>query len=165
MGRTSTPDVALRYSRAFMKPTTLGQHDVLDKLEGKDIRYIRLQWLDYTNIIRYRVIPAATFFKLLSTPRPGIAISKAVLGIIGSSLAPGFSGTGEYLYTPDLKSTRLCGYAPGHASLMGWFEEMLPILENAENALTRKVPLCPRWLLQGIVKCVSMNYHADIYNK
>lgn len=165
MGRKSTSEVALRYSLAFVKPTSLGKDDVLDKLEGNGIRYIRLQWVDYTNITRYRVIPVAIFCKLLSAPRPGIALSKAVLGIIGSSLAPGFSGTGEYLYTPDLNSIRLCGYAPGHASLMGWFEETLPILDNAGNALTRKVPLCPRWLLQGIIQCVIVKYHADIYNK
>jgi glutamine synthetase len=155
MGRTSTPEVALRYLPASVKLPTLGQDDVLDELEGKGVRYIRFQWVDYTNITRYRVIPLTAFRKLLSAPRPGIALTKAVLGIIGSSLAPGFSGTGEYLYTPDLNSTRLCGYAPGHASLMGWFEEKLPVPENAgkENAL--KPPLCPRGLLKGIVKCVG----------
>jgi glutamine synthetase len=159
MGHTSsTPEAALvpQYLPASVKLPTFGQDDVLDKLEGKGVRYIRFQWVDYTNITRYRVIPLAVFCKLLSAPRPGIAISKAVFGIIGSSLAPGFSGTGEYLYIPDLNSTRLCGYAPGHASLMGWFEEKLPILENGETENVSKMPLCPRGILKDIVKCVSL---------
>ncbi len=69
-------------------------------------------------------------------------------------MAPGFSGTGEYLYTPDLSSIRNCGYASGHASLMGWFEEKLPIQKQVGKD-SLEVPLCPRGLLRGIVKCVA----------
>jgi len=76
-----------------------------------------------TNNTRYRVIPWSSFKALLASRRPGVGITKAALGLIGIALAPGFSGTGEYLYTPDLSSLRMCGYAPGHASVMGWFEE------------------------------------------
>jgi hypothetical protein len=80
----------------------------------------------------------------------------AALGIVGASLAPGFSGTGEYLYTPDLSSLRQCGYAPGHASLMGWFEEKLPTRESAGREDALKVPLCPRGLLRDIIMYVYL---------
>ena len=160
MVRTSTSGVALglRYLPASVKLPILRQEDVFGKLEGRGVRYIRFQWVDYTNVTRYRVIPLTAFRKLLSASRPGITLTKAVFGIIGASVAPGFSSTGEYLYTPDLNSTRICGYAPGHACLMGWFEEKLPIRENAgkEVAPTGKLPLCPRGLLRDIVKCVSL---------
>jgi glutamine synthetase len=154
MARTSTSKVAfgVRYLPAVQPPTP-GQDYVLDRLEMQGIRYIRFQWVDYTNMTRYRIIPFTAFRKLLSAQRPGIGVTKAVFGLIGSSMAPGFSSTGEYLYTPDLSSTRLCGYAPGHASLMGWFEEQLPTREN-EDAL--RSPLCPRGLLDGIVKYVDL---------
>ena len=121
---------------------------------GHDIRYIRFQWVDYTNITRNRIIPVSAFMELLGASRPGVGITKAVFGLIGVSLAPGFSGTGEYLYTPDLTSLRRCGYAPGHASLMGWFEEKSPV-QTQEGKDTLEVPLCPRGLLKGIVKCVA----------
>jgi hypothetical protein len=77
-------------------------------------------------------------------------------------MAPGFSGTGEYLYTPDLSSTRLCGYAPGHASIMGWFEEKLPAQGNLGREGALNVPICPRTLLWDVVMCVDLKFVVPI---
>jgi hypothetical protein len=157
MASHSTSQVAfgLQYQPATAKLPTFGQGQVLDKLQQYEINYIRFQWVDYTNVTRYRIIPLRAFLELMSSPRPGISISKATFGLIGASLAPGFSGTGEYLYTPDLSSIRQCGYAPGHVSLMGWFEEQLPTSGNAGRQDAFKVPLCPRGILRDILKCVG----------
>jgi hypothetical protein len=159
MAPLSTQEVAfgIKYLPASAKLPTLGRGDiprVLQRLTDDGVRYIRLQWVDYTNITRNRIIPLSAFTELLGASRPGVGVTKAVLGLIGLSLAPGFSGTGEYLYTPDLSSIRLCGYAPGHASLVGWFEEKLPI-PNQVGKDSLEVSLCPRGLLRGIVKCVA----------
>jgi hypothetical protein len=145
----------LIYQPASVKLPTFGQGQVLDKLQINEIQYIRFQWVDFTNVTRYRVLPLRAFLELMSASRPGIGVTKAVFGIVGASLAPGFSGTGEYLYTPDLSSTRLCGYAPGHASVMGWFEEKLPTPAKAGREDAFKVPLCPRGILRDIVRCVE----------
>src|SRR5712671_3166200 len=145
----------IQYSPASDQPPTLGHGAVLDGLSSRGIQYIRFQWVDYTNITRYRIIPISAFRQLMSAGRPGIGLTKAAFGLIGPSLAPGFSGTGEYLYTPDLSSIRQCGYAPGHVSLMGWFEEKLPIQDNnAGGRDALKVPLCPRGILKDIEKYV-----------
>jgi hypothetical protein len=157
MARPSTSQVAfgLQYSPASVKIPRLLQgttlHEIKQELGHYGCRYIRFQWVDYTNVTRCRIIPFAAFLELLSASRPGIGLPKAALGLVGPSLAPGFSGTGEYLYTPDLKSFRQCGYASknGHLSVMGWFEEKLPT-PGREDAL--KVPLCPRGLLRDTVR-------------
>ena len=160
----STSQVAfgLQYQPASAKLSTVGQGDVLQNLARAGIQYIRFQWVDYTNVTRYRVIPFSAFCELMAASRPGIGVAKAVFGLIAASLAPGFTGTGEYLYTPDLSSTRLCGYAPGHASLMGWFEEKLPAPENEGKRDALKVPLCPRTMLRDIVKCVYLDFIIPI---
>ncbi|KAF8265798.1 hypothetical protein EI94DRAFT_1830995 [Lactarius quietus] len=155
MAPTSTPEVAfgLKYLPASVKLPTLGRGDVprvLRTLADHRIRYIRLQWVDYSNITRNRIIPLVAFSELLGAPRPGITLSKPVLGTIGGHMAPGFSGIGEYLYTVDLSSLRLCGYAPGHVSLMGWFEEKAPIQKQVGKDAFG-VPLCPRSLLRSII--------------
>ncbi|KAF8265801.1 glutamine synthetase/guanido kinase [Lactarius quietus] len=155
MAPLSTPEVAygLKYLPASVKLPTLGRGDVprvLRRLADHRICYIRLQWVDYTNITRNRIIPFAAFSELLGASRPGVALATPVLGIVGGHMAPGFSSTGEYLYTVDLSSLRLCGYAPGHASLMGWFEEKSPIQKQVGKDAFG-VPLCPRGLLRGIV--------------
>ncbi len=144
----------VQYLPASVKIPTFGQGNVLYKLQRDGTRYIRLQWVDYTNTTRYRIIPLAAFLDLMSASRPGIGVTKAVFGLVGASLAPGFSGTGEYLYVPDLSSLRPCGYASGHVSMMGWFEEKLPSEESTGRGDDLKVPLCPRGLLRDIVKYV-----------
>jgi glutamine synthetase len=160
MAPPSTSQVAfgLQYLPASVKLPTYGQGHVLEKLKSDGTRYIRFQWDDYTNITRYRIIPVTSFLELMSASRPGIGLTMAALGIVGTSLVPGFSGTGEYLYTPDLSSLRPCAYAPGHASLMGWFEEKLPTRESAGRQDDLKVPLCPRGLLRDIVKYVYLRF-------
>ena len=158
MAPQSTPQVAfgVQYLPDSVKISTFGQGDVSSKLRG--FSYIRLQWVDYTNTTRYRIIPLSAFRDLMSAPRPGIGVTKAAFGLVGASLAPGFSGTGEYLYVPDLSSIRPCGYATGHASLMGWFEEKLPSVENTGREDALKVPLCPRGLLRDVVKYVCLKF-------
>ncbi|KAI9454372.1 glutamine synthetase/guanido kinase [Russula earlei] len=146
MATTSASQVAfgLQYRPASVELPTSGQGDVLNFLQSCGVGYIRLQWVDYTNITRYRVIPLSAFRDLMSAPRPGIGLTKATLAIVGASIAPGFSATGEYLYVPDLSSARHCGYA-----------RKLPTPENAGREDALKVPLCPRGLLRDIVSDVS----------
>jgi hypothetical protein len=159
---TSQVAFGLQYQPASAKLPTFGQGEVLDKLWRAGIEYIRLQWIDYTNVARNRIIPLLAFQELMSASRPGVGVTKAALGIVGASMAPGFSGTGEYLYTPDLSSTRLCGYAPGHASIMGWFEEKLPAQGNVGREGALKVPICPRTLLRDVVMCVDSKFVVPI---
>ncbi len=122
----------------------------LDELLTSDVQFVRVQWVDLINTIRYRVLPAGYFRTLLSDPssRGGVQIGKIVLGLVGLQHAPGFGAVGEYLYVPDLSSWRVCTYAPGHASVMGWFQEKIPDPQTGRLA----VDLCPRTLLARLVQ-------------
>jgi len=73
------------------------------------------------------------------------------MGIAYLMVASGFSGSGEYLYVPDLSTLRICPYAPGEAVVMGWFQEKTPYV-GADNKLTLDVPLCPRATLRRITQ-------------
>ncbi|KAI0675657.1 FLU1-II [Trametes maxima] len=119
----------------------------LDDLLTPEIKFVRIQWIDFINTIRYRVLSASYFRKLFADPnsRPGITISRGGLGLVGLQLTPGFDAVGEYLYVPDLESWRICTYAPGHASVMGWFQEKTP--QPGKGFTTS---LCPRTNLQRI---------------
>ncbi|KAI0646184.1 FLU1-II [Trametes meyenii] len=119
----------------------------LDELLTPDIKFVRVQWIDLINTTRYRVLPVSYFRRLYADPnsRAGISLSKVVFGIVGLQTAPGFGAVGEYLYVPDLGSWRVCTYAPGHASVMGWFQENAPL---PGKGLT--VDLCPRTILRRI---------------
>ena len=116
-----------------------------------DIGYIRFQWIDFTNIVRFRIMPVSYFKKLLEGNRPGIAVAKATLGIAYLLVAPGFTSMGEYLITPDLSTLRLCPYEPGHASLTGWYEEKAGVTDPQGQQITQ-VDFCPRGMLRRIVE-------------
>lgn len=124
-------------------------------LHKSHINYIRVQWCDYTNIIRCRVIPYDSFLALVrDSSRPGVGMTQACFGLVGVSLAEGFTGTGEYFYIPDMSSLTVCAYAPGHASVMGWYQYKEPPRPN----ISLDIPYCPRGMLKRIVEYVFMIY-------
>ncbi|KAJ8515870.1 hypothetical protein ONZ45_g6764 [Pleurotus djamor] len=120
--------------------------------ETHDIRYIRIYWIDFTNVMRYRILPVAFFAKLVeTTSRPGINIFKGAFGTVYSQLADGFGPAGEYLYVVDLTTLRSCAYAPGHASLLGWFQEKDP-RPDVDKPLAFGINLCPRAILNRVIQ-------------
>ena len=57
----------------------------------RSIEFVRIQWVDLINNIRYRVVTNAYFEKLLhSSARPGVSITKCALGLVFLSLADDF---------------------------------------------------------------------------
>lgn len=142
-------EYGVKYSPATaVKATPLSNISIQDLKYEHGIEYIRLQWVDFTNNILYRVISIEYFDEMLKSQRPSVSIAKCVFGLVFISLAPGFSALGEYLYVPDMNTLRLCPYAPGHASVMGYFEEKDPIGPNS----TFTVPICPRTMLKRVVE-------------
>ena len=124
----------------------------LDELLTPDIKFVRVQWIYLINTVRFRVLPSNHFRTLFANPasRAGVGLGKVALGLVGLLTAPGFGALGEHLYVPDLASWRVCTYAPGHASVMGWFQEK-PLGPAGEVV---PAPLCPRTLLQRLTRCV-----------
>jgi len=62
----------------------------VNDLEHRGIRYVRIQWVDLINNIRYRVVPLAYFKKLVGLSRPGTSMPKATLGVAFITIAEGF---------------------------------------------------------------------------
>lgn len=115
------------------------------------IEFIRLQWIDLSNTLRFRIMPVSYFKKLLAAKRGGINIPRAIVGFVYSSISEGFYSTHEYFYAPDIRTLRRCSYEPGHASLLGWFQEKAPILSPNEIGIPG-VALCSRTTLKRVVE-------------
>lgn len=154
-------DYGVKYTPANVETTTPLANVSIKDLKSKGIKYIRVQWIDFANNIRYRVISISYFAKLIDSHRPSLSIAKCALGLVfGVVIAAGFSIMGEYLYLLDMNSIRLCSYAAGHASVMGWFEEKAPI-RGLDGNLTLNVPLCPRSTLKRIVEYVRFGFLSN----
>ncbi|OAX30795.1 hypothetical protein K503DRAFT_870876 [Rhizopogon vinicolor AM-OR11-026] len=134
-------------------PQTAKAHTIpVSSLASHNIHSVRITWVDLANNTRFRVVPLSSFQRLLTSSRPGVTITQGVFGIVlaGNRVAPGFGPAGEYLYVVDLDSIRLCPYAPGHASILGWFQDKTPA---PGRALGTGVPMCPRSVLKRVIEC------------
>ncbi|KAG6330158.1 hypothetical protein ID866_8930 [Astraeus odoratus] len=138
-------DVGVEYTHTALSTGTLSD----DFLEKRGVKYIRIQWVDLSNHVHCRVLTLSHFRKLRQAARPGVTITKAVFGLVFLNMAEGFGPVGEYVLVMDLSSLRLCGYAPGHAAVFGYFQEKTPIGGRLE------VPLCPRTNLRRIITCAE----------
>ncbi|KAF8873768.1 hypothetical protein BD779DRAFT_1705403 [Infundibulicybe gibba] len=154
MSSSSTPK---NYGVQYSPSNTSAPIVSVESLEGLGIKYIRVQWVDFSNNIRYRVLPLAYFMKIVYSERPSISIAKVALGLVFLTMAEGFKPIGEYLYVPDLTSIRICTYAPGHASIMGYFEEKVLV----DRGQSLKVDLCPRTTLLRVVSDAKRNLGVD----
>ncbi|OAX31480.1 glutamine synthetase/guanido kinase, partial [Rhizopogon vinicolor AM-OR11-026] len=138
--------------------TTKVQTIPISSLTSHNIHSVRITWVDFGNSIRFRVLPLSSFQRLIASSRPGITIAQGLFGLVLSGLvaAPGFNATGEYLYVVDLDTIRLCSYAPGHANIMGWFQDKTPA---PGRALGTGVPMCPRSVLKRVIDTAT-SYNA-----
>ncbi|KAJ8595711.1 glutamine synthetase/guanido kinase [Rhizopogon salebrosus TDB-379] len=125
-------------------------------LEANDIHTVRITWVDLINNTRFRAVPLSSFQRLLTSSRPGVTVTQCVFGQAGIIVASGFSPVGEYLYVLDLTTIRLCSYAPGHASIVGWFQDTNPA---PGRVLGTGVPMCPRSVLKRVIDTAA-SYNA-----
>ena len=117
-----------------------------------DTKFIRLAWVDISSVIRCKILTLKHFRTLVSKSPGGVpttTLATASLGLVGRTLADGFSVAGDYIFEVDLSSLRLLPYIPGHAMVFGWLK---PIHIGPEPQLTD--PLCPRTILKDVVECV-----------
>jgi glutamine synthetase len=111
------------------------------------VELVRVQWLDYTSVTRYRAIPAASFLKLMRSARPSVGIAKCTLGMVELTVADEFNGFGEYLLRIDASTLRLFPSEPGVAVVNGFIEE-----KAARKDGGVQVDLCPRTILKRVTE-------------
>jgi hypothetical protein len=147
----SSPPTSVSYGVHYTPQTQQTHVPAVYRLSALGIRYVRIIWVDLTNITRLRILPLSHFLRILASPRPAISLARGALGVVFITIAEGFVSTGEYLYRLDLESLRVCPYAPGHASIMGYYEEKVPV-PGADGVPTLKVDLCPRGTLKRVLE-------------
>lgn len=125
----------------------------LSSLDALNIEWIRVSWLDFANVLRFHVLSLPYFKQLMGSARPGIALGKMNLGAVHLTFVEGTTATGEYLYVFDAGSLRVCPYTPGHASVMGFFQDKVPKPSAGLGAGLgiEPIKLCPRGLLKRVM--------------
>ena len=90
MASTSLIHEGVRYEPTDLPGEGKQEGISIENLKENGIKYVRIQWVDLINNIRYRVVPLPYFEKLLKTSRPGVSLTKAVLGLVFITVVEGF---------------------------------------------------------------------------
>lgn len=105
------------------------------------VKFLRLQWLDYTTTLRLRIVPVAKAREMIEQ-QSYIGITKAVFGLLqNDSITPGFLPVGEYKLTPCLEGLRLAA-RPGYATVQCEFRHDYGL----------ELDMCPRTALRRVVE-------------
>ena len=124
-----------------------------------EVKYIWIQFIDYTNTVRMRMVPVAHFRKQLSTGSC-IGITTAVTHLLQDDHpSTRFSATGQWLMLPDVST--LClnkGIPSPSASVQSFWMKDTHTLPPPEHW-----PSCPRWLLQTQVNRLESEFDIKIH--
>ncbi|KAH9914329.1 FLU1-II [Fomitopsis serialis] len=145
MDAASASSFAVAYAADHGSPPRYTSVDDL-RLQERGIKHVRVQFVDYSNTVRFWVLPVSYFKRICKLARPSMTLSPVALAFVGIRFASGFNSMGECLFAIDLNSFRVCTYAPGHAVVSTWLQEKVP---SPTGALA--IPLCPRTMLQKVV--------------
>ncbi|KAK6341424.1 hypothetical protein TWF696_008500 [Orbilia brochopaga] len=111
-----------------------------------DIEYIRLNWLDYSAILRTRILKLKHVIKQLEQNHDGsvIGVAKASLYLLSNChIAAGGSPVGEWRLVPDFASFRV--HPHKHAGEETYkHASMMCSIEDEDQS---RIPICPRSIL------------------
>ncbi|MCJ1347901.1 hypothetical protein MMC31_006131 [Peltigera leucophlebia] len=107
--------------------------------QDQSIKFLRFQWLDYTSLLRLRILPVDRAIQLFNAGK-SISVPNLMLALLQTAMpCPGLFTNGEYLLRPDSDSLRISGL-DGYAAVQCDFYEL-----NGDP-----VPKCPRTLLRSV---------------
>ena len=134
---------------------TLSSASALDRFvqSNPDVKFIWVQWLDYTTTTRARVFPIREFEKLVHKQR-GLGITMAAPGLLQDDSSVS-DPAGQFQLQPDLSSLyRNVGDKCKSATVMGdWISE-----EDSSGPLTG----CPRSTLRNITHRLKLEHGIDV---
>ena len=122
------------------------------------VKYIWIQAVDNTNLVRMRMTTTSNFRKQLSTGKHAY-LTTALSGLLQDDTLPtGIVPTGQFLMDPDLST--LClnkGIPSPSATVQTWWMQ-----DTLDVPATEHWDRCPRWLLQTQVDRLRNEFDIDI---
>lgn len=105
------------------------------------LKYLRLQWVDYTATVRVRILPIKNALEMFSQGNC-VSVTRAVLGLVQTdAMSDCHRATGKYDLYPSFESLCL-GPRPGYAMVQC----------GISDGLEKPAPACPRSSLRTIVE-------------
>ncbi|KDN45690.1 hypothetical protein RSAG8_04774, partial [Rhizoctonia solani AG-8 WAC10335] len=166
------PDVPSEHGTGQLArlPANLDLPSSISFIKSQGIKFIRLAWVDYVNMIRYRAIPIEHFTFIsgntfISGPEtsssqriaesgPGLVRVGLSLGI-QDSMPAGSLVSGDFDLRADFSSMWKAPFSPGHAYMMGRFFEKAHYAGGSGES-----EICPRTILHRIIQRAERELNA-----
>ncbi|KAJ5940361.1 protein fluG [Penicillium verrucosum] len=117
---------------------------------NKSVKYIRLQWIDYSGVPRARFVPIARSLRIASGETICLAQNSMLIPISTVSLSDCHE---TWFLRPDWSSLRLCGFKANHATAMSFVDQ-----KDAETRFNK----CPRMLLVQALERLGTQWGAKV---
>ena len=130
---------------AVINPTTQADLGLLLNFVAANpsVGFFRYQWLDFSGVLRARVLTKNYCLQLQSSARFVNLGTVSMSTLVNNTQIPGIEASGLDQLHPDWKSLRLCRYCPGHASVMCFV---------SRNGSQANFDRCPRTQLSRVIK-------------
>lgn len=162
-------------------PANLNLSDSVSFLKSQGIKFVRIAWVDFVNLTRYRVVPIEHFASVVGkeftadseTPpscqvaESGVSVVRVGIALgVRDSMPAGMTVSGDFDLRPEFSSMWKASFAPTHAYMMGRYFEK-PHSGGGPS------DICPRTILHRVVQYVSwlviglrtsLRYHLDVLN-
>ncbi|KAI1114465.1 glutamine synthetase [Nemania sp. NC0429] len=123
--------------------------------EHQSVKFIRLQWIDYSNALRTRFVPVARCLQIAGG-KDHVRLAQNSM-LIPISTAPRIFSMSDHHETwtlcPDWSSLRLCGFHPNHATVMSFMNQ-----DESETMFDK----CPRALLVETLREVESAWASRV---
>ncbi|CAE6522510.1 unnamed protein product [Rhizoctonia solani] len=151
-------------------PANLDLPSSISFIKSQGIKFIRLTWVDYVNMIRYRVIPIEHFAHIsgnqfvsgsdtsssqrIAESGPGVVRVGLSLGV-QDSMPAGSLVSGDFELRADFLSMWKASFTPNHAYMMGRFFEKEHYPGGSGGS-----EICPRTILHRIIQRAERELNA-----
>lgn len=119
------------------------------------VKFIRLQWMDYSGVLRARFVPTDRCLRIASGNENACMAQAGML--VPISTAPRIFSISDYHETwflrPDWSSLRVCGFKSDHAAVMSFVDQ-----KDAETRFDK----CPRNLLVRALERLEKDWGAKV---
>ncbi|KAI7288785.1 hypothetical protein KC343_g1094 [Hortaea werneckii] len=119
------------------------------------VQYIRIQWMDYSGVLRARLVPIDRCLRIASGEENACMAQAGML--VPISTAPRIFSISDYHETwfirPEWSSLQVCGFKPNHASVMSCVDQ-----KDAEERFDK----CPRYQLKQTLSKLEQEWGAKV---
>lgn len=135
----------------------IDQQKVLDQFlrQNPTVQFIRLQWQDYSGLLRARIVVISHYRSLVSSKKAVHAPPIGFHCIVDNNLVPYLDPTGAHLLLPDYRSLCLLPNREKYAVLM------CGVVETRPSITELNWELCPRYALANVLHTAADQFDVD----